>query len=359
MFCPECGTRLEDGSTNCINCGWHYPKNIEIQENQTIEDNVHEDEKNPPVENSKNTEEQEKEKLKVPNKESSRKKIRIVVIVAILIVAAAGVYCQTDTYKYNKAEKYLLEGDKTEVQKAMSMMEKMSTQRAVSMRQYAEVAYTRACFMEYYADDFKSAKAGSDIAEALDNFSAAFSEFESEESYNFLPEKLKIQYNLYRVKLEDINEQYGDAHSYFYDAQRIFLNRVTRNRDTSYAVQEQQDNIDISETAYNWIVSHLSKEGNADTSEEDMDYSCELLNDFVNSVESEIQSEEEKMEKTLEEFDITDTLYLVEPNKIYASYVCEGLDYVVTTNDISDNASTLMYSIKIEILAECFKNSSV
>lgn len=247
MFCPKCGSELKGESSCCENCGWSYENTITIQckdieeENTVNKEKVHES-------GTMLKDEyvvQKKEEEKIVEKSKISKKFWIVTISIIVIIAIASVYCETDAYKFGKAQKAILKGDWQEAEEALSIIESYKTPKAISMRKYAEFLYSRDCFIESYAEYTGFTKADSYLAQHLDEFRTAIENLKNEEEYNYLPEKLKKQYYYYSEKMDSIDKQYEDAYSHFYDAQIVFLNDVIRNREEDYTLEEMQKIMEI------------------------------------------------------------------------------------------------------------------
>ena len=366
MFCPKCGTRLNEDENVCSKCGWSKnflkedlpaPNANSITESGSISNNK-------PI---------------PPFKYRNTKKIAFIcvaIIIGIFIIGIA-VHFNSDSYKLSKAAKLVYNAEYNE---AVNKLSKVYDPQAELIRNYIKVLQARDNFMDTYDTDAISNVLVNDnydyVVEAANQFKTAVYEFNQNQNLYLMPEQLRTQFDYYNNFCEQIDlvcysdENFEDTlYNLYYQSQNVFLNRPSRNRNDTFTLTNMQYNVDVSKASVdllnNWLYADFSDFSNSEnkfTGLSDDNCPNELLYfynstvDFISSCNAEIESEQAQIDEDLKEFEMDDELYLTNPDASYTSYVTYDLEEIADMSNIGNNATTFQNTYYVDMLAYCLHN---
>jgi len=242
MFCPKCGEKLNDDTQKCTNCGWENTvKEATPMEVQPMSVSIGSAYNGGGV------------KQFILSGLSAKKKILIaaaaVIVVLVIIIASV---TNSESYKINKAEKYMLKGDTSA---ALKKLIDIYTPQAEIMRSYVSVVDAKTSFKTFCstksdfgvsADDMDM-KAVNDFMDAIEEFD----EFNGDRIY-LLPEKLQSQAKVYISFFNDFRNEgeYDEIYDFFSDLLGVYRNDFIEN-DGDFKLSVIKNNIDSTNEAYN------------------------------------------------------------------------------------------------------------
>lgn len=216
-------------------------------------------------------------------------------------------------------------------------------------------------FLDVYDGERLITSAEDDMYIKYKNFVNLVYEFYEEYDPNLLHESCRSGYYDFK-KSVDIVENLEIGYDDFYDLQLVFLNDVIKNN-RSYTLRELQDNIDASERAENNFVLGINK-----TPEiiDEFDYfDTENFNTYITALpafskaikslrftaDQECFFQATYIGIDLYKYKMTDKLHLDNPDKSYKYHIDDSLEDITLDSGICENANTLEYTLKIELLA--------
>lgn len=366
MFCPKCGTRLNEDENVCSKCGWSK----EILKEDLPAPNANSITKSGSISNNKPI---------PPFKYRNAKKIAFIcvaIIIAIFIIGIA-VHFNSDSYKLSKAAELVYNAEYNE---AVNKLSGVYDPQAELIRNYIKVLQARDNFMDTYDTDAISNVLVNDnydyVVEAANQFKTAVYEFNQNQNLYLMPEQLRTQFDYYNNFCEQIDlvcysdENFEDTlYNLYYQSQNVFLNRPSRNRDDTFTLTNMQYNVDVSKASVdllnNWLYADISDFSNSEnkfTGLSDDNCPNELLYfynstvDFISSCNAEIESEQAQIDEDLKEFEMDDELYLTNPDASYTSYVTYDLEEIADMSNIGNNATTFQNTYYVDMLAYCLHN---
>lgn len=416
MFCPKCGNKVT--GKYCAKCGWcvdsmknHIKENGDSDNPPTPKPApapapkptpAPEPKPAPaptpkpaPAPTTKPTPAPEPAPAKIPAKKETKEKTKsyennpkskgnlakgIKIFVSLVIISAligGGVYFYlfytSDSYKIETAEKYISSG---EYSKAIDKLADVEDNQAEALLYYIDVLEAKKSFLENIDYTTMIFDENDKMFDYASDFRDAVNEIDESGKVSDLPdeEKKEVQYYIDVLdKLDSIcNKEEDDGNifeSKYINPQNIFLNRPIKNREKDFTLTSLQYNIDVSkagvESLEKWFSKTITDFSNSENKFKELNKeSCptELstfyytTQNFIDACNEEISSEEKNMEEYLKKFKMDENLHVTNPDSSYSSYVCAGLNEVVTIDDAIPNAKAFKNTYYIEMLAYCLNN---
>lgn len=383
MYCKQCGAEMKDGQKFCTACGSKLEESAVTENTIEIElDKIKEaqkaleeaeditadellDEDTSSISNNEAIEFYTKYKSNGISKYFTPKNIAIAVCtVALLLIVI--ISCVSH---FNSAPMEITDEEKIEKiintlgpsSDAIAQLESINTPEAKTLIKYIEINMAKGDFLDVYDGERLITSAEDDMYIKYKNFVNLVYEFYEEYDPNLLHESCRSGYYDFK-KSVDIVENLEIGYDDFYDLQLVFLNDVIKNN-RSYTLRELQDNIDASERAENNFVLGINK-----TPEiiDEFDYfDTENFNTYITALpafskaikslrftaDQECFFQATYIGIDLYKYKMTDKLHLDNPDKSYKYHIDDSLEDITLDSGICENANTLEYTLKIELLA--------
>lgn len=361
MFCPKCGKKLNEGTQKCTNCGWEN-MDTESTPMRAQQMNVSTGSAYTGV----------GVKQFKPSGLSTKKKIFIaaaaVIIMLVIIITSV---TNSESYRLNKAEKYMLKGDTSA---ALNKLVNIYTPQAGVMRSYATVIDAKTVFAAYC--DSKpnfgvSAESSSNDEAAINGFLDAVDDFyeQNESAIYLLPTELREQAEYYKTVCQSVKDA-GHQNTLFSDLLMVYRNEFKRNEvhfgsalhtvgSDYFTLNELRNNVEKTNTAYaSWSVS-LSPIEILDVSKNDntnIDFAQDVFSDFMadcdslaNACKAEAESETKYIDSATNEWGANDSLHLKNPNHNYTVSIISALP-TATSKNFLDFPSYFTNSLQFNLL---------
>ncbi len=391
MYCPVCGSEVKEGNI-CANCNYNFlaqSDNSETVEKNTISQ-VYQtaDDKNGADSSVKGNNGDEKP---TKNKKSKRKIIIPIVIVSgllllsLMIVSVIGIgyliYVNSDGYKTEQAEIYILEGD---YEAGIEEISNVHTTEADTLRGFVDLLIAKDDYIENVKLD---SEFGEYYISTYDDLQDAVEYFESEYDPTYLCDELETEYKKISECVVFVDELYNEAlMELFIDAQMVQLNMVDKNRSKEggpyFTISSFQDRISVSEDALaeieadhkagvdwlamDWYIVFKESELPENSCREyfeDSTYECYIpLSSRVESMcysvmggaKGEINACKSEVDDLLDLFEDDAELYMTNPDRNYTSDMGDYLIAIDDYNDMEENAENLVVCLKIDVLFYLF-----
>ncbi len=337
MFCPKCGTQLEEGDYKCLKCNWTW----EQVENCEI-----------------------KSKKQNDNKKS---KIRLLII-SIFIIMIVGIvvifYTNSDYYKIQKCARLIDKGDYIS---AIDLIKNIQNKDGDVIRNFIDV--------EKSAKEFLSATESNDINKSIvayQKFSSALETFDLDNSGLDLPEKLMDKYFCYLYAfmcLEDITEDTdNEFYMSLYDAQLVIMNDVVLKQGKPFTINEVENKKTTSTNAVEildkyFFESNKIKMADYGTSQHCHTYEIndeigvnispflsDMLSSLVDECKSHITTSENFIEQYSSEYTFNEKIYMVNSQPNYEVDIHSSLNPINSYSDIKQNRNLIIKYIQVEMM---------
>lgn len=351
MFCPNCGNEIKEIENACGNCGWKNTISIDVST-----PNIKSEDSNIGIDNGINFKQHKLGAITL------NKKILIIVslIFVVFIILIVSI-TNSESYRINKATKYLLDGNTSA---ALSKISDIYSTETDLMRSYSSVIEAKNNF-EIYCESKSSFGVQSDDESndysAVEHFMETLEAFykQNEDVLYLLPEELKQQAKYYLDVYQSIDVA-EDQDGIFSDLLKVYENDFVKNNiiHMTYVYNDSgryyftlnglSKNVDTTNAAYNeWNANqnHLEiidvNKGNGAY----VDFSKSVFSDFisdcnelVNACKNEADSEQEFIDFQLKEWEGSDDIYMNEIDEDYTVTIISSLPAATGDNfyDFSD-----------------------
>lgn len=372
MFCPKCGILLADESCNCSNCDW----SLKAQESggafnvgdcetafEQPEDKAQDTQIGAATTYTQNI-------IGASPQISFDKKKLLVLIIAILALSVGiGVliYHNSDTYKIKKSSELIIMGNYFE---AANKIQDVYTPQAKAIKDFINIEIAKDSFVDSVVDET------SNTSETYSEFYNKLNEFSSSEEYHYLTEELSNHYNCYRYAFDCVlnytSYEDSDIPQALYNVQEVMMNEVSRNKTSknngNFTLSELQERVNRSKSALEKLKAanltdikitdvNITTYCNMRKSVDDVGYRvclsqylCDILETLIINCESEIESSQELIDDCLEKWDMDDTLYTINPDPNYSSFVGDDLESIKSSDDILTNRTTIVNLLQRDML---------
>lgn len=286
--------------------------------------------------------------------------IILIVVIAVIGVIVGYSHFNSATYKINKATELVLSQSYDEALKKIS---DVYTSQAEVIRNYISLEKSKEDFMKAFDSSKVVTSYEDEMFDKLNSFTNKVSSFADENDIYLLPQELRENYDYYSKAVNAINNT-GVYWEELINAQNVFLNEVTCNRESEFTLNQLQENVDSSKEAVENlknavdeipdITSELSE--HIDFSNDTITTFKDLFDRFIFACESEILSSQAMIDRDAEKFNMDDSLYRKEPDENYTAYITYDLKEIINTSDSSMNANTIYCTLKVELLAFYLSN---
>ncbi len=382
MFCPKCGTQLEDGSYNCTSCDWTWQE----LEQESIE--VEEENSATPIEGENGKEVKEtsiNESFMTANNlsniigyvKANSKRVKIIGLICLVLVASiiigVIIHQNSDSYKIKKASELIAAGQYSE---GVNKIYDVYTPQAIVIKNFVEVENAKQAFVN-------SIENGSiaDAWEEYDEFKITMNEFDEENEVYYLPDNLRKNYDCYRTAFDYIAEYTeisedspNEMVQALYNVQSVMMNEVDKNNSSkggeTFTLNELQSRVNTSKSALQILNGYDFSSLEVDDSNVELychtatsysdegekaviwtsSFLSETINSLISECEYEIESSQESIDESSEEFEMDDDLYKTHPIDDYSSYVGANLESIKDYGNISRNRETILKTLRKDML---------
>lgn len=382
MFCPKCGTQLEDGSYNCTSCDWAW------QETEQELIGIDEENSTTPIE-GESGEEIEKtntnEGFIADNNlsnisgriKANSKKVKIIGLICFVLVVSiiigVIVYYNSDSYKIKKASELIVAGQYAE---GVNKIYDVYTPQAIVIKNFVEVENAKQIFVNTVENNSIA-----DACKAYDEFKTIINEFDEENEIYYLPDNIRKNYDCYRAAFDFIAERTeisenspNEMIQALYDVQNVMMNEVDKNNsskdENTFTLDELQYRVDISRSALQILndydfsdieVDHPNAKRYCNTStfysskgEKTIIHTSNSLSEMIDSLiyacEFQIDSSQEFIDETSQEFEMDADLYKNHPIEDYSSYIGANLENVRDYENINNNVNIILKTLRKDML---------
>lgn len=369
MFCPKCGTQLDEGSYQCPSCGWVWQE----AENEPIRLN---EENNLTI--------IKKELMDADNSDNSpshikfnSKKIKIICLITLVfvvsIIIGLTIYLNSDSYKIKIASKLIVSGQYSD---GVNKINNIYTPQAMATKNFVKVENARQTFVKSIENDSIS-----DAWATYDKFKTTLNKFDEENEIYYLTDSLKKNYDCYRTAFDYIAEyteisedSSNEMVQALYDIQEVMMNEVDKNKSSrggkSFTLNKLQSRVNTSKYAlqiledYDFSCIEVSDSNVKLYCHTDTSYSngeekavvftskvlSETVDSLINECESEIESSQYSIKTASEKFQMDEDLYLTNTIDDYSSYVGVNLENISDYGNIASNRETILKTLRKDML---------
>ncbi len=335
MFCPKCGTRLEEGDYKCSKCNWTWEQ-IEIRDRKKLSNN-------------------------------KKSKIRLLIIfLFIIMILGIGVtiYTNSNYYKIQRSANLINKGDYVS---AIDLIKNIQNKDGDVIRGFIDV--------EKSAKEFLSVTKSNDINKSIiayQKFSSSLETFNLEDSGLDLPKKLREKYFCYLyafLSLEDITEDTSNEfYMSLYDVQLVIMNDVILKQGNPFTINEVKDRNTTSSNALEILDKYLSVSNKikiADYGTSQHCHTCkigdeiginissslsDMLNSLINECKSNITTSENFIKQYSAQHTLNEKIYMVDSQPYYEVDIHKSLNPINSYNDIKQNRDLIIKYIQVEML---------
>ena len=340
MFCPKCGTQLEEGDYKCLKCNWSWSE---------IKKDI------------------KQKKQGISKKIKKNFLFFAILLMAIIIV----IFLNSDYYKFNKATRLIL---KEKYADATLIIHQNDSEKSQAVLDFIKVEKAKQEFIASVEDENSNA-----MGTAYSNFKAQLDAFSVKFPTLALPKKLYNNYMCYHHAFEWIDNYFKktedskiDFYEAFYNIQLVFLNDVYEKQGKKFTLAEMQERVNKTNVAcqlieqsnfLDFIVDnenvikycYTSKTTNLDG---EYKYNSVVINHhtswmvekLINDAQDAVSANQESINMSLQEFDKETVLYNTNPDENYLAIISEDLNPIDEYTDLNINRNIIIETIKKDML---------